>query len=489
VTPQHFDVLVIGAGISGIDAAYRLQTECPDRSFAVLEARADLGGTWDLFRFPGIRSDSDMYTLGFPFRPWTGSKSIADGASILQYLHDTVSEYGIDRSIRFNHRVTTAAWSSGTSTWTVDVQVEGASEPTTFTADFLYACSGYYRYDHGYTPDFPGVDRFAGQVVHPQEWPEDLDYRDRRVVIIGSGATAVTMVPAIAADAAHVTMLQRSPSYIVDVSSRDAGADRIHARLPKRLADLVVRWKNALVAVAFFQFARRAPKLTRKALTAGVARLLPPDIPVDPHFSPSYDPWDQRVCFVPDGDLFAALRAGKADVVTERIDTFTETGIRLESGAELAADIVVTATGLELLAIGGIALVVDGEKIDPGATYMYRGFMLSGVPNFAFALGYTNASWTLRVDLSAKSVCKLLNHMRDRRFAKAVPIVDESTLPPKPFFDLDAGYIRRGADRLPKQSTKRPWNLRQNYVLDALDERFGDITEAMTFTRAGISAD
>jgi monooxygenase len=484
MAPEHFDVLVVGAGISGIDAAYRLQTECPGRSFAILEGRSDLGGTWDLFRFPGTRSDSDMYTLGFPFRPWTGSKSIADGASILQYLRDTAAECGIDRMIRFNHRVTTAAWSSQTATWTVDVQVDGTSEPTTFTAGFLYACSGYYSYDHGYAPELPGVERFAGRVVHPQVWPEDLDYHDRRVVVIGSGATAVTMVPAMAADAANVTMLQRSPSYLVELPSRDPSADRIRARLPPRSAEWVVRWKNVLVAQAFYQLARRAPKLTRKILTAGVARLLPPDIPVDPHFVPTYDPWDQRVCIVPDGDFFAALRSGRADVVTDRIDAFTETGIRPKSGRELAADIVVTATGLELLAIGGIVLTVDDEKIDPGATYMYRGFMLSGVPNFAFGLGYANASWTLRVDLSARSVCKLLNHMRDRGYAKAVPTVDESTMKPKPFFDLDAGYIRRGADRLPKQASKSPWTLRQNYVLDALTERFGDIEEAMTFTRA-----
>jgi monooxygenase len=483
MAPEHVDVLVVGAGIAGIDAAYRLQTECPDRSFAVLEGRSDLGGTWSLFRFPGIRSDSDMYTLGFPFRPWTSSTSIADGASILQYLRDTVAELGLDRRIRFNHRVSSAAWSSDTATWTVEVEVDGASEPKIFTCSFLYVCGGYYRYDHGYTPDLPGVERFAGPVVHPQQWPEDLDYRDQRVVVIGSGATAVTMVPAMAADAAKVTMLQRSPSFFIVQPSRDESSNRMRARLPHRLADGWIRWKHVLLAVAFYQLSRRAPKLTRKLLTSEVAKLLPPEIDVAPHFVPSYDPWDQRVCIVPDGDLFAALRSGKADVVTDRIETFTENGIRLESGAELPADIVVTATGLELLALGGISITVDGVKIDPGETYMYRGFLLSGVPNFAFGLGYTNASWTLRVDLSARSVCRLLNHMRARGYATVVPTVDESTLVPNPFFDLDAGYIRRGADQLPKQALGSPWKLRQNYLIDAFEARFGDHEESLTFSR------
>jgi monooxygenase len=484
MAPEHLDVLVVGAGLSGIGAAYRLQTECPGRSFALLEARPDLGGTWDLFRFPGIRSDSDMHTLGYPFRPWKGEKSIADGASILQYLRDTAAEYGIDRRIRFNHKVTAARWSSETSTWTVDVQVDGKVEPESLTCSFLYACSGYYSYDAGYTPELRGIEDFAGPVIHPQQWPRDLDYSGRRVVVIGSGATAVTMVPAMAADAAHVTMLQRSPSYLAALPSHDASADRIRALLPAWLADPLIRWKNVLFTLAFFQLARRAPKLTRRLLTEGVARLLPADIRVDPHFVPAYNPWDQRLCVVPDGDFFAALRSGKADVVTDRIDTFTATGIRLESGAELDADIVVTATGLDLLAIGGISMTVDDVKVDPGATFMYRGFMLSGIPNFAFCLGYTNASWTLRADLSSRSVCKLLNLMEARGYVKAVPTVDETTLVPKPFFDLEAGYIRRGAAQLPKQGGAAPWRLRQNYVLDALTARFGNVDEAMEFTRA-----
>lgn len=482
--PEHFDVLVVGAGLSGIGAGYRLQTECPQKTYAILEGRSDLGGTWDLFRFPGVRSDSDMYTLGYPFRPWTGERSIADGASILRYIRETAAEYGIDRHIRFDHRVASASWASETSTWTVEVQVGEAQAPVTYTCRFLYVCSGYYSYEGGYTPELPGIDDFAGPVVHPQSWPQDLDYRDQRVVVIGSGATAMTLVPAMAADAAMVTMLQRSPSYIAVLPSRDAIADRIRKILPEPLAHRVVRWKNVLVTSAFYELARRAPKLTRKLLTGGVAKLLPPDVQVDPHFVPTYNPWDQRLCIVPDGDFFAALRSGRADVVTDRIESFTATGIRLASGAELQADIVVTATGLTLVAVGGITITVDGAEIDPAATYTYRGYMLSGVPNLAICVGYINASWTLRADLTSRSVCTLLNFMAARGYAKAVPTVDGATMEPRPILDLDAGYVRRGAGAMPQQGSKSPWHVRQNYVLDALTTRFGDLDEAMTFSRA-----
>ena len=452
---EHFDVLVVGAGVSGIGAAYRLQTECPTKTFTILEGRSALGGTWDLFRFPGVRSDSDMYTLGYPFRPWTGTKSIADGASILRYLEDTAAEYGIDRKIRFGQRVASAAWSSATSTWTVAVNVDHQTEPVVYTCSFLYACSGYYSYEGGYTPEFPGIENFNGTVVHPQEWPEDLDYRDKRVVVIGSGATAVTIVPAMAEDAAKVTMLQRSPSYIVPMGSSDPIADWIRAHLPARVAHRVVRWKNVVLVSGFYSFTRIAPKLSRKVLTEGIAKLLPPDIDVDPHFVPAYNPWDQRMCLVPDGDFYTALRAGKADVVTDRIDHFTETGIRLESGVELDADVVVTATGLTLKAVGGIALTVDGAKVEPGNTYVYRAHMLDGVPNLAICVGYINASWTLRADLTSRSVCKLLNYMDAHGYTSATPTVDVAAMgESRPLLDLDAGYIRRGADQLPKQGAE-----------------------------------
>ena len=482
---EHFDVLIIGAGLSGIGAGYRLQTECPGKSYAILEGRDAIGGTWDLFRYPGIRSDSDMFTLGYPFRPWNGAKAIADGPSILSYVRDTAAAYCIDRRIRFNQRVISAAWSSDTATWTVEAQAvdDGAAETTSYTCNFLYTCCGYYSYKGGFMPDFAGIDDYTGQVIHPQKWPDDLDYSGKRIVVIGSGATAVTLVPAIAEDAAHVTMLQRSPTYITALPSRDVLADKIRALLPEDLAHRVVRWKNVLLTLFFFQMSRRAPKMMRKLITDAAAKALPPTVDVDPHFVPTYNPWDQRMCLVPDGDFFKALRSGKADVVTDRIDRFTESGIRLESGAELDADIVVAATGLTLVAVGEMCLTVDGRRIDPSDTFTYRGYMLSGIPNFALCVGYTNASWTLRADLTSRSVCKLLNYMVDHGYDEAVPTVDASTIEARPLLGLSSGYIQRATGVLPRQGSRDPWNLRQNYVLDAFTTRFGDIKEDMVFSR------
>jgi monooxygenase len=480
---EHVDVLVVGAGISGIGAGYRLQTECPGLTYAILEGRADLGGTWDLFRYPGIRSDSDMFTLGYPFRPWREPKSIADGASILAYVRETAETFGIDRHIRFQHRVTRASWSSATSTWTVDVTRGDAAEPAQYTCRFLYLCSGYYSYEGGYTPDFPGIDRFGGRVIHPQQWPDDLDYRDKRVVVIGSGATAVTLVPSMAADAAHVTMLQRSPSYIASLPARDPFADLVRRFLPEHLAHRIVRWKNVLVTTAFYQLCRRRPALGRRVLRGMVQRLLPEGIEHDPHFNPAYNPWDQRLCLVPDGDLFTALGSGKASIVTDHIDTFTEHGIRLASGDELEADIVITATGLTLVACGGVQLEVDGTAVDPGQCIAYKGHMLSGIPNLAMCVGYTNASWTLRADLTSRSVCRLLNHMDRHGYAKAVPTLDDPSFEPRPILDLTSGYIARGRDVMPKQGAKSPWNLRQNYVLDLVSTRFGKIDQSIELSR------
>ncbi len=484
---EHFDVLVIGAGLSGIGAGYRLQTECPDKSYAILEGRGSLGGTWDLFRYPGIRSDSDMFTLGYPFRPWNGAKSIADGPSILTYLTETAQVYGIDRHIKFNQRVVSAAWSSESATWTVEAQAvaqdAGAVESVSYTCNFLYTCCGYYSYKGGFTPDFEGIDDFTGQIVHPQKWPDDLDYGGKRIVVIGSGATAVTLVPAIAQNAAHVTMLQRSPTYITALPSKDVLADKLRELLPDDVAHRVIRWKNVLLTLLFFQLSRRAPKMMRKVITDAAAKALPPNIDVDPHFVPTYNPWDQRMCLVPDGDFFKALRSGKADVVTDGIRRFTEGGILLESGAELDADIVVTATGLTLVAVGEMSITVDGKRINPSDTYTYRGYMLSGIPNFALCVGYTNASWTLRADLTSRSVCKLLNHMDSQGYVKAVPTVDESTIEARPLLGLNSGYIQRATGVLPRQGSRDPWNLRQNYVLDAFTTRFGDVNEDMVFTR------
>jgi len=434
-----------------------------------------------------------MFTLGYPFRPWSGAKSIADGPSILSYLHETAEAYGIERHIRFNQRVISAAWSSETARWTLEVEMvrpeDRLTSSVSYTCNFLYTCCGYYSYKGGYLPQFEGVEDFAGQIVHPQKWPEDLDYRDKRVVVIGSGATAVTLVPAISEDAAHVTMLQRSPTYITALPSTDVVADKIRAILPEDIAHRLIRWKNVLLTLFFFQMSRRAPKMMRKVITDAAAKALPANISVDPHFVPNYNPWDQRMCLVPDGDFFKALRSGKADVVTDHIARFTPKGILLESGTELEADIVVTATGLTLVAIGEIRLAVDGRPVDPSDAYTYRGYMLSGIPNFALCVGYTNASWTLRADLTSRSVCKLLNHMDANGYVKAVPTVDESSIESRPLLGLNSGYIQRASGVLPRQGSRDPWNLRQNYVLDAFTTRFGDVNDDMVFTRGPVASE
>ena len=475
---EHVDVLIVGAGLSGVGAAHHLRDRCPHKTFAILEARDAIGGTWDLFRYPGIRSDSDMYTLGYSFRPWEEAKAIADGPSILDYIRDTAREGGIEEHIRTGHRVVRAAWSSEDARWTVDVERTHAGETVQMTASFLFCCTGYYRYDEGFTPELPGLDRFGGTVIHPQHWPEDLDYGGKRVVVIGSGATAVTLVPSMAPQAAHVTMLQRSPSYIVSLPARDPFADVVRRVLPAKLAYGIVRWKNVLVTTGFFQFCRRAPRAARALLRRRMQPELPPGFDVERHLTPSYDPWDQRVCLVPDGDLFAALREGSASIVTDRIETFTEHGIRLESGDELEADVVVTATGLNLLALGGMQLAVDGEDVVLNDTLGYKGMMLSGVPNFAIALGYTNASWTLKCDLTCMYVCRLLNHMDERGVRQVTPraeaLSDDET---EPFIDLKSGYVLRAIDDFPRQGKRHPWRLHQNYARDTAMLRFGAVAD------------
>jgi monooxygenase len=482
VSPQHVDVLIVGAGLSGVGAACRLQAQHPQRTSVILEARDAIGGTWDLFRYPGVRSDSDMFTLGYPFRPWTDPKAIADGGSILRYIRETAAEFGVDRHIRYGRRVTTAVWSSRDARWSVEAGVGDGGEPERYTCDFLYLCSGYYSYEGGYTPELPGVGSFGGRLVHPQQWPEDLDHAGRRVVVIGSGATAVTLVPALAEHAEHVTMLQRSPTYMTVLPDTDVVADVLRGRLPEQLAHRVVRWKNVLIGAAFYQLCRRAPGVAKRLLRAGVGRYVPdPDV-LDRDYTPRYEPWDQRLCIVPNADLFRAVAAGRASVVTDTIATFTEGGVRLTSGRELAADVVVTATGLRLVACGGIRLVVDGTEIDPGATFIHRASMLSGVPNLAMSVGYTNASWTLRSDLTARHVCALLAHMDRHGYASATPRLDEAP-EPAPLLPLTSGYVVRAAAALPKQGARAPWVMRQNYLLDRLDARFGDLTRSLVFAR------
>ena len=463
---DHVDVLVIGAGISGIAAGYHLQHECPQKSYAILESRDGIGGTWDLFRYPGIRSDSDMYTLGFPFRPWDSDKSIADGESILQYVRDTASEFGIDQKIRFNHRAVRASWSSEDDLWTVDAERSDTGETVSITCRFLFMCSGYYRYDEGYTPPFPGLDRFQGKVVHPQFWSDDIDYAGKRVVVIGSGATAVTLVPSMAGEAAHVTMLQRSPSYVISLPGQDPIARVLRRLLPARLAYSLVRWKNVIVTSAFYQLSRRRPKLVKKLLREGTRRRLPPGYDVDVHFKPRYNPWDQRLCLVPDGDLFDAISQGHVDIATDEIETFTERGIQLKSGRELEADLVVTATGLNLQPLGGVDPIIDGQPVDVPSTMVYKGCMFSGIPNFALSFGYTNASWTLKADLICQYVSRVLNHMDARGYTRCAPYNHDPTVTETPFVDFTPGYFLRVMDQLPKQGSKLPWRLHQNYIRD-----------------------
>ncbi|HWX74642.1 MAG TPA: NAD(P)/FAD-dependent oxidoreductase [Solirubrobacteraceae bacterium] len=485
---DYVDVLIVGAGLSGIGAGWHLQSNCPHKSYAIFEARECIGGTWDLFRYPGIRSDSDMYTLGYAFRPWRDAKSIADGTSILEYVRETAREHGIEEKIRFHHRVTRAEWSSEDARWTVHAERSDTGEAVSIRCGFLLMCSGYYRYDEGYTPQFPGIERFEGEIVHPQKWSEDVDYAGKRVVVIGSGATAVTLVPALAQSAAHVTMLQRSPSYFVSLPAEDPLAKLLRRTVGQRIAYPIVRWKNVLLTMLSFQLSRRRPALAKDLLRKGLERRLPPGYDIDTHFKPRYGPWEQRLCLVPDGDLFEALADGRASIATERIAEFTEHGIRLESGAELEADLVVTATGLNLLALGGAQVLVDGREIEPGATMSYRGMMLSGVPNMALTFGYTNASWTLKADLTCAYVCRLLNYMDARGHASCTPRRDPS-MPELPFIDFSSGYVQRAIDQFPRQGARRPWRLYQNYALDIVSLRLSAIDDgALEFSPAPVGA-
>jgi len=471
---DHVDVLIIGAGLSGVGAAWRLQEAFPTKSYAVLEARDAIGGTWDLFRYPGIRSDSDMFTLSYPFRPWTDTQSLASGDKIRAYIRETARDAGITRHIRFGAKVVAADWSSPESRWSVRL-----ADGSTLTCDFLYACTGYYSYEAGYQPDFPGLASYGGRLVHPQSWPDDLDYRGKRVVVIGSGATAVTLVPAMSPTAAHVTMLQRSPSYLTSLPRRDVIADALRRVLPAKPANALVRAKNILLTQGFYQLARRRPQRVRKALRTMAVRGLGDEAYVDEHFKPTYDPWDQRLCVIPGGDLWEEIRAGRASVVTDHIDTFVPSGIRLRSGRVLEADIVVSATGLRLLPLGGVEVSIDGSPVTIGERAAYRGLMLSGVPNLAYCIGYVNASWTLRADLSHRYVMRLLRHMQKHRLAVATPTAPGGT--GRPLLDLSSGYVQRALDLFPRQGDRAPWIVRQNYLRDVVTTPRADVTRDMTF--------
>ncbi len=482
---DQVDVLIVGAGISGIDAAYHLQTRCPGKSYAILEARDRVGGTWDLFRFPGIRSDSDMYTLGFPFRPWRGEKAIVDGASIRAYVEETAAEYGIDRRIRFGHRAVRASWSSAEARWTVEIETEGGTQQ--LRCGFLFLCSGYYDYAQGYRPEWSGEADFGGRIVHPQFWPEDLDVAGRKVVVIGSGATAFTLVPALAEAGASVTMLQRSPTYVVSRPSSDRIALWLQKRLPGHLPDRLVRWKNVLLGLFFFSRARKKPARVREALLRLAAQDLPPDYDVEQAFGARYNPWDQRLCLVPDGDLFAAIKAGSVAIVTGEIDRFVKDGIRLGSGDLLEADIVVTATGLVLKMLGGMALTVDGAPVNVAETYSYKGMMLSDVPNLAVSFGYTNASWTLKCDLTSRYVCRLLDHMDRHALAICAPVLPAGGLARQPMLDFSSGYVKRAEGSLPHQGPEAPWRVHQNYLKDLKAMRFEPLDDGViSFRKAGL---
>ena len=476
---EDFDTLIVGAGLSGIGSAVHLRQRCPDQSFAILEGRARLGGTWDLFRYPGVRSDSDMHTLGYAFKPWTGAQAIADGPSILQYIQDTATEHGLLPHIRLGHRVTAAAWSGAQARWLLTVERGAGQAPLQMRCRFLLVCSGYYNYAHGYTPAFAGQDQFAGCVVHPQDWPADLDVRNKRVVVIGSGATAMTLVPALAKQAAQVTMLQRSPTYVVARPRADALADALRRLLPERLAYALTRWKNVGLGLFFYSLAKRRPDLAKARIVQAATAALPASFDAQTHFSPRYKPWDQRVCLVPDGDLFSAIQSGRADVVTDTVAAFEPQGIRLGSGALLEADVVVTATGLDLLGFGGMALSVDGKPVEIGKTMSYKGMMLAGVPNLAYVVGYTNASWTLKSDLTGAFVCRVLRHMQRSGAPVCVPAMPGADMQPQPWVDFSSGYIQRSLDQFPVQGSSTPWRLNQNYLRDLLDLRFGRLEDGV----------
>lgn len=467
--PEYFDVVIVGAGLSGIGAACHLQHDCPGKSYVIFEGRDAMGGTWDLFRYPGIRSDSDMHTLGYNFKPWRESKAIADGPSILNYVHETAAEHHIDRHIRYGHRIVKASWSSEDACWTLEARRSDTNQSVNVRCNLLLMCSGYYRYESGHTPEFRGRERFQGPIVHPQLWPQDLDYRDKKVVVIGSGATAMTLVPEMAKQAAHITMLQRSPTYVLSQPDTDWIANVLRKLLPAKMAYAITRWKNITIQQWIYRRTRTSPDKVKRTLLKWVRKELGEDYDVDKHFTPDYDPWDQRLCLVPNGDLFVAIRSGKVSVVTDQIDTFIENGIRLQSGAELDADVIITATGLDLLVLGGVQFVVDGKPIDFAKTYTYKGIMSSGVPNMMSTFGYINASWTLRADLTAEYFCRVVNHMDAGGYQQFTPRLraEDRDMQARPWITgFSPGYMQRELDRLPKQGDREPWINPQNYRLD-----------------------
>lgn len=475
----HQDVIIVGAGLSGICAGHYLQTKCPQHRYTILEMRGAIGGTWDLFRYPGIRSDSDMYTLGYAFRPWQDAKSVTNGSTILQYIRDTAKDEGIDQKIRYNQKITAAEWSSAQARWIVQVTHTQTGQTIQYTCNFLWMCSGYYNYRQGYTPDFPGVDKFQGCLVHPQKWPEGLDYADKRVIVVGSGATAVTLVPAMADAAEDVVMLQRSPSYVVTRPAKDKLANWLRGVLPAKTAYRIVRRRNILRDTFFYQLSQKWPDFAKKVLINGIRKELGKDYDVERHFTPHYNPWDQRVCLVPDSDLFKAIKQGKARVITDHIHSFTEKGIQLKSGVELAADIIVTATGLDIKFLSNIKVTVDGKEVQPAQQFAYRGVMLHDVPNLVQITGYTNISWTLKAGVASEYVCRLLNYMQKKGWRQCTPRLQGNHMESTPLITLSAGYFTRAAHKLPRQGSSRPWKLHQNYLRDIFNLRYSNLNDGV----------
>jgi monooxygenase len=479
---ESIDVLIIGAGLAGIGGACQLRRNCPDRSFMVLESRAASGGTWDLFRYPGFRSDSDMYTYSYGFKPWKDKSTIADGHKILSYIREAAAEYDVEQHIRYQHKVVAADWSSADNRWLVTAEL-GDGKQVTISCKFMLNCCGYYDYEQGYTPEFAGIDDFSGEVVHSQHWPEDLDYQGKRVVVIGSGATAVTLVPAMAKDTSSLVMLQRTPTYIASLPSEDPMAKKLRKWLPNSWAFRLTRWKKVLFQMYIYKLSRSKPQELKKFLLGGVKKALGPDYDVATHFTPDYNPWDQRLCAVPDGDLFTAIREGHAEVVTDHIDQFNGDGIQLKSGKQLDADIVILATGLNLKFAGGIKHSFDGKVLDIAEHYIYRGMMFSGMPNMAFTVGYTNSSWTLKTDLTGKYVCRLLNKMARGGYTTVTPQI-KGDLGEVPMLDFDAGYVLRAREMMPKNGDRLPWQNYQNYIRDFIGLRLGRLNDdELEFTK------
>lgn len=473
-----YDVIIIGAGLSGIGTAYWLEEKCPGKRYLILEARQEIGGTWDLFRYPGIRSDSDMFTFGYAFRPWKSPQSLAEGDAILQYISETARESGIDQHIRFGHRLIRASWSSEDAVWTLEVSRSGAEQGLQIRTRFLYMCSGYYNYEEAHRPSFPGEEDFRGKIVLPQFWPEDLDYTGKKVVVVGSGATAVTLVPAMAPVAKHVTMLQRSPTYIMPLPNKNGTYLKLKKWLPDRWAFRITRWRNLLLSMGIYQYSRRFPERMKNFLMKIASEQIGPEFDVKKHLNPSYRPWDQRLCVIPNADLFKTIRSGKASIITDHIEQFTPNGLQLKSGDALEADLIVLATGLKIKLLGGAELEVDGQAIQTQDLMAYKGMMMSGLPNFAVAFGYTNASWTLKTDLTANYICRLLQYMDRHGYTTVVP-QHQPDVARVPFLNFNAGYIQRANAIMPYQGARRPWRVYQNYLQDMLTIRYGRINDGV----------